>query len=173
MLLETERLQIRNIKESDWQSVQKIWKDFRTSQYAQYDMPHNVDDEDVRARMARWEKASQGTDHLFFAVCLKETVIGYIAFNKRPDSYELGYCFHSDYAGMGYAKESHRALFEYLKKQGISKKITVGTALKNIPSVRLLKSLGFEQVGEEKVSFYQDEEGNDIVFDGGIFELTL
>ena len=50
--------------------------------------------------------------------------------------------------------------------------ITAGTAINNKPSVSLLKALGFKQVGTEKVSFYKDSEGNDIVFDGGIFELT-
>ena len=43
----------------------------------------------------------------------------------------------------------------------------------NLPSVKLLKSLGFELVDTEKVSFYKDDEGNDIIFDGGIFELNV
>lgn len=49
---------------------------------------------------------------------------------------------------------------------------TVGTAIDNAPSVALLKSLGFELIGTEKVSFYKDSQGNDIVFEGGIFELN-
>ena len=40
-----------------------------------------------------------------------------------------------------------------------------------MPSVSLLHALGFRQTGTEAVSFYQDADGNDIVFDGGIFEL--
>ena len=39
--------------------------------------------------------------------------------------------------------------------------------------VPLLNSLGFKQIGEEKVSFYKDEDGNDIYFDGGLFELIF
>ena len=108
---------------------------------------------------------------MFFAICLGDTVIGYIAFNKRADGYEIGYCFHSAYHGKGYAKESHLALFDHLRTMGISKFIA-GTAINNTPSVSLLKSLGFEQVGTEDVSFYKDTEGNDIVFEGGIFELN-
>ena len=42
-----------------------------------------------------------------------------------------------------------------------------------MPSVSLLKSLGFELIETEKVSFYKDADGNDIVFDGGVFELML
>ncbi len=51
--------------------------------------------------------------------------------------------------------------------------VTAGTAINNIPSVSLLKSLGFAQVGTEKVSFYKDSKGNDMVFDGGVFKLTI
>lgn len=172
MTINTERLYIRPIVEGDWRSVQSIWEDFSHSKYAQYDRPHDLQAEDVRARMAKWEKANHETDHMFFAVCLHDIVIGYIAFNKRKNGYEVGYCFHSTYFGNGYAKESHLALFNYLQTLGITR-LTAGTAIKNIPSVELLKSLGFQQIDKEKVSFYSDTNGNAIVFDGGIFELTL
>lgn len=172
MLIKTERLQIRYITESDWQSVKEIWEDFNLSEYAQYDMPNNTDDAEVRARISGWAKASIDMEHMFFAVCLRDKLIGYIVFNIRENGYEIGYCFHSAYHGKGYAKESHKALIAYFRSLGITR-FTAGTALNNLPSVNLLYSLGFRLIGEEKVSFYQDEDGNDIVFDGGIFELIL
>ena len=172
MLLKTERLIIRHIEPNDWKSIKEIWKDFNNSPFSQYDMPHNTDDDDVRGRIAKWAAASNGTEHIFFAVCLDETVIGFFSFNICKDSHELGYCFHSKYQGKGYAKESLAALIEYLTTIGI-KKLTAGTAIKNIPSVSLLKSLGFELIGTEKISFYKDEHGNDIFFEGGIFGLNL
>ena len=172
MILKTDRLIIRHIKADDWKSIRDIWIDLKSSEYACYDIPHNTDDEDVRARISRWAQFNSGIEHMFFAVCLDDVVIGYIAFNIREDGHEAGYCFHSKYHGKGYAKESHIALFDYLSSIGITK-FTAGTALNNEPSVALLKSLGFELVGTEKVSFYKDEEGNDIVFDGGIFELII
>ena len=171
MFLKTERLNIRHIEPNDWKSIKEIWIDFNTSSLSQYDMPHNTDDDDVRERIAKWADASKGTKHIFFAVCLDETVIGFFSFNIREDSHELGYCFHSKYQGKGYAKESLAALIEYLTTIGI-KKLTAGTAINNIPSVSLLKSLGFELIETEKVSFYKDEHGNDIFFEGGIFELN-
>ena len=45
--------------------------------------------------------------------------------------------------------------------------------MKNTPSVRLLENTGFTLTETEKVSFYKDENGNDLVFDGGVFELKL
>ncbi len=114
----------------------------------------------------RWYRA------YVFAVCLGGTVIGYSAFNKRENGYEIGYCFHSAYHGKGYARESHMALIDYMRELGI-KRLTAGMAIHNTPSVSFLKSLGFVLIEREKVSFYKDSDGNDIVFDGGIFERIL
>ncbi len=172
MLLKTERLIIRHIEPNDWKSIKKIWTDFNNSPFFQYDMPHNTDDEDVKNRILKWANASGGFEHIFFAVCLDDVVIGFFSLNIREDSHELGYCFHSAYQGKGYAKESLEALIKYLPEIGITK-LTAGTAINNTPSVSLLKSLGFILTGTEKISFYKDEQGNDIVFDGGIFELNI
>lgn len=171
MLLKTERLTIRHIIADDWESIKEIWVDFNAAAFSQYDKPHNTENEDVQTRIAKWAAANSGTEHMFFAICLDDTIIGYSAFNIREDGYEIGYCFHSAYHGKGYAKESHIALFDYLSTLGITK-FTAGTAINNIPSVSLLKSLGFTLVGTENVSFYKDVQGNDIVFEGGIFELN-
>ena len=171
MLIKTDRLTIRHIEADDWKSIKEIWVDFNSSALSQYDIPHNTDDEDVRRRIAKWAGANSGAEHMFFAICLGDTVIGYIAFNIRKDGYEIGYCFHSAYHGKGYAKESHLALFDYLRTLGITK-FTARTAINNTPSVSLLNSLGFELTGTENVSFYKDAQGNDMVFQGGIFKLN-
>lgn len=168
MLLKTERLTIRHIVADDWKSIKDIWVDFKSSEYTQYDTPHITENANVQARIAKWAAANSGTEHMFFAICLDEIVIGYIAFNIRENGYEIGYCFHSAYHGKGYAKESMLALFDYLRTLGITN-FSAGIAINNTPSVKLLTSLGFKLVEQEKVSFYKDADGNDIVFDGGIF----
>jgi len=171
-ILKTERLTIRRITSDDWKSVKEIWADFNTSALSQYDTPHNTDDADVQRRIAKWAAFNGSTEHMFFAVCLDDTVIGYIAFNIRENGHEIGYCFHSAYHGKGYAKESHLALFDYVRALGI-RRLTAGTAINNTPSVALLKSLGFELIETEVVSYYKDADGNDIVFDGGAVERIL
>ena len=171
-IIETERLTIRHIVADDWKRIKEIWVDFNTSALSQYDMPHITDDDDAQPRITKWAGANSGTEHMFFAICLGDIVIGYSAFNIRENGHEIGYCFHSAYHGNGYAKESHLALIDYMRELGI-KRLTAGTALNNTPSVSLLKSLGFELIETEKVSFYKDAGSNDIVFDGGVFELML
>ena len=44
------------------------------------------------------------------------------------------------------------------------------TILENTPSVALLSRLGFQLTATEQVSFYKDQKGQAIVFQGGIFE---
>lgn len=171
-MLKTDRLTIRHIKASDWAAVRDIWEDQKLSQYAVFDRANETCDDAVKKRIAAWAAFSSGTEHIFFAVCLNDNVIGYVAFNICDEGYEIGYCFHSSYHKRGYAKESIAALLKHFSEMGC-KKLVAGTALENTPSVSLLLSLGFLQTGIESVSFYKDASGNDIVFDGGIFELQL
>lgn len=170
VLLTTDRLTIRPVQEADWPAVQEIWARLAPLPMAQYDKPHNTASDHVRARVARWaDFTRKGTEHMFFAVCLEGTMIGYFAFNAREAGHEIGYSFHPAYHGRGYAGEALSAILAYLQRLGFTR-FFAGTALNNTPSVRLLEHLGFQLTGTEKVSFYKDAAGRDIVFDGGIFE---
>ena len=171
-MIETDRLTIRRVRADDWTAIQQIWADAAKSIYAQYDRPNALDDQSVALRIAKWASFADSDEHIFLAVCLRDLVIGYVAFNIRENGYEIGYCFRSDHHGKGYARESISAILDVMKDRGAIT-ITAGTALNNTPSVRLLKSLGFRQTGTEQVSFYKDSEGNSILFDGGIYELLL
>ena len=172
MKLKTQRLNIRFIEENDWKSLMRIWDDFSHSQYAKYDVPHTRSTAEVQRIAKLWADASPQMEHIFFVICLENQIIGYADFHKETNGYECGYCFHSDFHGNGYAKESLLALMKLLSN-GRNTRFFVGTALDNLPSVRLLKSLGFEKIDEEQVSFYKDENGNDIYFTGGGFASEL
>lgn len=173
MQILTDRLLIRPIEAADWPAVRDIWTALAPLPMAQYDKPFDTRPESVQPRIARWaDFTRRGTEHMFFAVCLHDAVIGYISFNQRDDGHEIGYSFHPVHHGKGYAKEALSALLSHLQARGFTH-FTAGTALNNTPSVRLLTALGFRLIGTEQVSFYKDAQGRDIVFEGGIFELVL
>lgn len=173
MQITTERLLIRPIQATDWPAVHDIWAALAPLPMAQYDKPFNLDADNVRARITRWAAATAaGTEHMFFVACLDGSVIGYIAFNARGNGHEIGYSFHPAYHGKGYAKEALAAILAHLRERGFIR-FSAGTALNNTPSVRLLTGLGFRLTGTEQVSFYKDANGQDIVFEGGIFELNF
>ena len=163
-MINTNRLQIRELAAEDWQAMQSIAIDFGKSEYAIYDMPLPVNDEEIKALTRQFAQ-----NRLFFAVMLDEIMIGYICFYEDNGSYDLGYCFHSDYQGNGYACEACAAVMEYLEYTRTVKDFTAGTALINIPSCKLLKKLGFVLKRTEKLSFHKDKYGRDITFTGGVF----
>ena len=160
---------IRYLRKEDWRDVRDIWLDFKSSIYSKYDVPQDTDEDSIKEKVALFERANEETDHCFFAVCL-DKVIGYYSLSPCSDGYEIGYRFHSAYFGNGYAKESLSAIISLMKGAG-ARTLTVRTALANEPSVGLLKSLGFVLVGKENVSFYLDEKGDPIYFEGGIFKI--
>lgn len=161
MRLFTDRLWIRELTAEDWHSMKEIALDFRKSEYAAYDMPLPTEDSQIQALTERF--AASG---LFFAALLKDTgkMIGYVCFHEENGCYDLGYCFHSAHQGKGYALESCNAVMEELVRSRPVRGFTAGTALKNVPSCRLLGKLGFTLQGTEQLSF---QEG--IVFEGGNF----
>lgn len=93
-------------------------------------------------------------------------------FHLHGTRHEISYGFQKEFQGKGYAGEAVSAALEELSREGI-KSFSAGTGLKNTPSVKLLHAVGFRQAGTEKASFYKDEEGDAIYFDGGIYELDM
>lgn len=165
MKLETSRLFIRHLNESDWRAMKNIFIDFNNSKYAAYDIPLPTEDEETQALTKRFVASN-----LFFAVFLKESnnMIGYVCFHKDGDKYDLGYCFHSAYHLNGYAYESTNTLVKYFADKCGVTHFTAGTAIDNIPSCKLLEKLGFVCVSTEAVSF-----DNAFSFQGGNFVLDI
>lgn len=111
MQLRTERLSIRELMPDDWRRMREIAADFRESEYAVYDKPLPSDD----AEMIALTEQFAGT-RMFYAVLLRDVMIGYICFHEDNGHYDLGFCFHSDYRGKGYAFESCQAMMDYMAK---------------------------------------------------------
>ena len=172
-MLTTERLSIRLIEEKDWVDIKEIWDDFNKSDLVIYDNFKDTDPDKLKPRIAKWAEVSrEGRDHMFFAVCEKEEMIGFFSFNAHEKGYDTGYGFKASCQKKGYARESFLGLIDYMKSLKVSV-LYAGTALNNKSSVSLLNSVGFKLVGTEEVSFFKDENGKDIIFEGGNFELNL
>ena len=165
VMIETNRLCIRHLKEAYLQYMKRIFKNFNNYEYSVYDMPLPTNNEEVKALTKQFTDSK-----LFFAVILKDSneMLGYICFHKDADAYDLGYCFHSAYHSKGYAYESAKALVEYFASEYGVRRFTAGTAIDNIPSCRLLEKLGFTCVSTETVSF-----DNVFSFQGGNYVLNV
>lgn len=164
-ILETERLILRRYTENDLQDLYEYLSDPQVVAYEPY-QPMTI--EEVKDNL-KWRIS---TDEMI-AVELKENgkMIGNVYLGKRDfESLEIGYVFHADYWGKGYAKESGLALMTLAFSNGIHR-IFAECDPKNDSSWRLLEALGFEREGHLKknVYFWKDDEDRPIWKDTYIY----
>ena len=144
--LETDRLIIRTFRPDDWQELQEMSVRYQATEAAKYEAPWPTSDEGVKG-MAGW--FASGDEYL--AVCLRNTgtLIGLVAINWRTEQegrvHNLGYVFHPDHHGHGYATESCRAAMARVFGQLGADGILTGTRQENVASVRLLERLGLRE----------------------------
>lgn len=170
MILETERLSIRPLQQSDHPALLRLSGDFAQSPLANYDSPFPLDPA-ANQRLTEFLAATG----LFFAVSRKDLseMIGFVCFHRNGDTFDLGYRFHSAHHGNGFAFEACTAMMEHIRQQFHPSAFTAGTALDNLPSCRLLAKLGFTLQRTELVSFRQTAAGEPIQFTGGCFRKKL
>ncbi|MBN2393277.1 MAG: GNAT family N-acetyltransferase [Anaerolineae bacterium] len=156
--LETDRLIIRDFRPDDWQELLELAIRYQASEYAKYDHPWPTTEEEVRG-MAEWLSGEEG----FRAVCLKSTgkLIGLLNIDRKKDVEErehgFGYVFHPDYHNQGYATEACQAGISQIFGPWKAERICTGTHPNNTPSVRLLRKLGFREVGEGEFAISREE----------------
>jgi ribosomal-protein-alanine N-acetyltransferase len=156
---------------TDAQKLREIEMAYETSDMANYDYGPWPDDlESYQDIVEEWSKSDD-----YVAVALKENqeLVGFVSRSSKDRAeYELGYNFHPDARGAGYATEACRAVLSNLFEELGAERVTAGTAKVNLPSRKLLERLGFEFLEEETVAFRKDDEGNPISFTGLKFLLT-
>lgn len=172
IILQSERLLIRNFQVSDWKSLHEIIIKYQESEFAPYDQQWPTSNEEI-VKITEW--FANGDSYL--AVCIKELkrLIGFVGLIPEKEGegiYNIGYVFDHDYHRQGYATEACRAVLHNAFGQLNAYKIITGTASVNLPSIKLLEGLGFHKIGEEKASFKKDENGKPIEFIGYQFVLT-
>ena len=153
--LETDRLIIRSFSPDDWQELQELAIRYRASESAKYEDPWPTSAEEIKG-MASW--FAGGDDYL--AASLKATgkLMGLIAIAHKEERegrvHGLGYVFHEDYHGRGYATEGCRAAMAHLFDRLAADRILTGTHPDNTASVALLTNLGLREIagGEYTIS---------------------
>lgn len=158
MKIETERLVIRYFNENDGNDLYEYLSRPEVVKFEPYPP--------LTYRKAVEEARRRKDDHRFYAVSLKSgKVIGTLYLSRGEfNTWELGYVFHNDYWGNGYAYESAGALINYaFQNFGTRRMVAVCNPL-NRRSWKLLERLGFRREGTliQNVYFAKDETGNPI-----------
>jgi len=154
MIIETKRLFLRKMNESDFEALYKVFSDKEVSKY----YPYDFDEERVRnwlkRNIERYEKDGFG----LWAVCLKETgeVIGdcglTIQFINGEEKPEIGYHIRKDMQRKGFAKEAATAVRDWAFKNTLYDKIYSYMKYDNIPSIKTAISYGCKFIEE-----YEDD----------------
>ena len=155
MIIETERLCLREMKESDFDALYKVLADSDIMQHYPYTFDEN--------RVIKWIKRNIERYRIFgfglWAVCLKETgeMIGdcgitlqLIDGQIKP---EIGYHIRADKQRNGYAKEAAIAVRDWTFNNTPFQIVYSYMKYTNEPSVKTAISYGCKQVDE-----YKDDE---------------
>lgn len=158
MLIETERLRIRYFEETD---ADDLFAYLSKKEVVRHE-PYEIFSYDA----AVLEAKRRAKDKNFYAVALKTgKVIGNLYLAKGDfDTWELGYVFHSDFWGKGYACESAGALISFAFEHLGARRIVAMCNPLNASSWKLLERLTFRREGKliQNIFFFTDEAGNPI-----------
>ena len=130
------------------------------------DWPDEHDARFLRLRVRQLRLDQRRVEWGVAAIVLHEgEMIGHIGFHGPPgvnarreqDAVEVGYTVFPDHRRRGYATEAVRALLDYAREHGIHRFVaSVGPG--NEPSLRLVRALGFVEVGRH----WDEEDGDEL-----------
>ena len=140
LILETERLILRTLCETDAEDVFEWVGDPIVNRYMPYPVYQNVE------QVKKWIQSIQPEDYEFGFV-LKETgkVIGSGSIGLNAENrYELGYNLKRRYWGRGYATEAARAMIDWAYHELRATDFVASHATDNTASGRVLEKCGFQ-----------------------------
>lgn len=165
IVLETERLFVRNFKPGDWKDLQEY---ISKEEVMVFETPWDCSDESCRRTAEEFSKGDT-----FWAVELKNTgkMIGHIYFGSSgPEKFQtrmIGYIFNNVYHGNGYATEGCKALLDYgFRNMGVHR-VMGKCSPENKPSWRLMERLNMRREGHsfKAVTFKTTADGQPIWWD--------
>ena len=168
ILLETPRLWLRPLVNSDW----PMYFELKTHALVQQNVGDIQSDSLIRqgfeSRLPSWDKKKN--QWLCLVIVLKETeeVLGVTGFLPEWEPYqqaEVGYMLHPSHHRKGYGAESLRAVVQFALEQCQFHKLKATVTEGNTASCYLLEKLGFQKEGLLRDNFKMNGAWkNDIVY---------
>lgn len=164
MILETERLILREMGEQDIRDLKEILQNPRVM----YAYEHDFTDRDVREWLTRQQKRYREYGFGLWAMILKSTgeMIGQAGLTMQPyrekQVLEIGYLLKESFWHCGYAREAaagcKQYAFEVLKRDKVYSVIKSD----NIASQRVAKSIGMEKEDTFITQYYNGDMQHDL-----------
>jgi ribosomal-protein-alanine N-acetyltransferase len=169
-ILETERLQLREIVKKDAQDIFNCFSNNDVTRYYGQDTFTSI--EQAKQLVEFFSKSFQENRGIRWGIELKgkNEIIGTIGFNAWSSKHkraEIGYELHPEYWGNGYATEAVSKVISYGFREWELTRIGAVVFIGNMESNKLLAKLGFQKEGILKNYMYQ----NGVAYDTNIYSL--
>jgi [ribosomal protein S5]-alanine N-acetyltransferase len=169
VIIDTERLLLRPLREEDASIFFEMWSDPEAVRY--FSFPPMQAIEQAHARVADKLQSSRDGNSV---ICVIESrdkgeVLGDCAlFNGVSHSRraEIGYCLGRKHWGNGYMTEAADALIEHGFKRAGLRRIEADIDPRNLPSIQLVERLGFKREGYLRERWMMEGEIADTVLYG-------
>lgn len=159
MQLETDRLILRNYRESDIGDLKAY---FANEEVAKYEDFYPMTEDEIINLAAEWRSMD---NRLVAELKSERRVIGSIGYWIDDDAdYSIDFDFNPVYAKKGYATEAGQELVRYLFESVGIEKLYGDCDVRNENSWKLLERLGFQRIGQiDNESYKDDKDGNPIL----------
>jgi len=158
VLLETDRLVLRDYKETDLDEMHRLWSDKKTMYYLDDILCETIEDtiEYLNTGLAN-------SDGHYFCICEKDKddFIGSIGYTISSTTVfgkivHMGAMLLPQYHGKGYAPEATKKVIEFAFTEDDCYRITTGCHKENDASRKVLERAGFRKEGEKVKAVYHD-----------------
>ncbi|WP_454190736.1 GNAT family N-acetyltransferase [Paenibacillus sp. Marseille-Q7038] len=146
--METKRLVIREFVAEDWMSVHRYASDERVTEHTLWG-PNKEEDTKAFIQLCLEQQKVEDRTEYSLAVEEKETgiLVGGCNIIFMGNNAEIGYCFHPDYWGQGYASEAAAAMLQYGFEHPIVHRIYATCRPGNTGSSKVMTRNGMTQEG--------------------------
>ena len=158
LCLLTKRLRLRPLLLDDAEFILKMRSDKKTMQFIE--RPLMSDISEARLLCANILDQCSNQELWFWVIELIETakVIGTITiwnYRKKDERAELGFMLYQDFTRKGYMKEASEGVTDFAFNVANLNSLEAHTRPENIPSIKILESIGFYQDAflKENVNF--------------------
>lgn len=165
-ILESERLILREIVETDADAVFAIRGDYEVTKYnsgAAY-----VSRDQARNLIAGIRLDYEAGESIRWGITVKgdDTLVGMCGFNywnRQDHRASIGYDLLRKRWGQGIMPETLRVILEFGFRHMNLNRIEADTSLHNLASVRVLEKLGFRQEGRQREQYFEDGQFHDLL----------
>jgi ribosomal-protein-alanine N-acetyltransferase len=156
--IESERLILRDYKETDLDDMHRLWSDKETMYYLDDILCETIEDS---TKYLKTGMANE--DGHYFCICEKAGgsymgSIGYTITDTTPYGkiVHLGYMMLPEYHGKGYMTEAVKKVVEFAFTHDDCVRITTGCHKENEASRKVIEKTGFHKEGERIKAVYHD-----------------